>query len=78
MCTLNIACFARACLSVHIPKQMHTQHVLNGVCHKKCWRITLMSDSNEVENALWIKGNVEKQAGVELKKKPAIPYSLKI
>lgn len=36
-----------------------------------------MSDSNEVENALWIKGNVEKQAGVELKK-PAIPYSLKI
>lgn len=37
-----------------------------------------MSDSNEVENALWIKGNVEKQAGVELKKKPAIPYSLKI
>lgn len=28
-----------------------------------------MSDSNGVENALWIKGNVEKQAGVELKKK---------
>lgn len=27
-----------------------------------------MSDSNEVENALWIKGNVEKQAGVEFKK----------
>lgn len=78
MCTLNIACFATACLSVHIPKQMHTQHVLNGVCHKKCWRITLMSDSNGVENALWIKGNMEKQAGVEFKKKTAIRYSLKI
>lgn len=28
-----------------------------------------MSDSNGVENALWIKGNVEKQAGVEFLKK---------
>lgn len=28
-----------------------------------------MSDSNGVENALWIKGNVEKQTGVEFKKK---------
>lgn len=35
-----------------------------------------MSDSNGVENALWIKGNVEKQAGVELKKKKKLQYDI--
>lgn len=33
--TLNTTCFATGCLSVHIPEQTHSQHVLMVAATKK-------------------------------------------